>query len=95
MSENRPREVHSRGAVHSPTEPVRKGSPRTDDEQPVGQYVEAPSPVPVRVLIGGRMMPGHVLGSRSDRVYVRYRSAEGSHLCWVPAAHVKRVPAAD
>jgi len=32
VSENRPREVHSRGAVHSPTEPVRKGSPRTDDE---------------------------------------------------------------
>jgi hypothetical protein len=62
--------------------------PRSDDDAPLGPYVAAPSPIPVRVRMGAELLPGHVEGWRGDRVYVRYRTSMGSHLGWLPAAEV-------
>ena len=54
-------------------------------------YVPAPEGIVVRVTVRGEVYDGQVLGWRADRVYVNYRSANGRHLAWVPAADVERV----
>jgi hypothetical protein len=65
--------------------------PRTEDGVPVGQYVEAESPIPVTVLTCDRLLPAHALGWRGERVHVRYTTSTGNHLDWVPVAAVERV----
>ena len=53
-------------------------------------YVPAPEVIVVRVTAHGGVHDGQVLGWRGDRVYVSYRTVDGNHLAWVPAADVER-----
>ena len=53
-------------------------------------YIPAPEVVVVRVTAHGGVHDGQVLGWRGDRVYVSYRTVDGNHLAWVPAADVER-----
>lgn len=69
---------------------LHRRPPRTDDGVRVGPYVEAQPPVPVQVLVRGEQLPGHVLGWRRERVYVRYRTSMGQHLAWVAGNAVLR-----
>ena len=59
--------------------------------EPTGPpYVRAPEVIVVRVTARGGIHDGQVLGWRGDRVYVSYRTVDGNHLAWVPAADVER-----
>jgi hypothetical protein len=42
------------------------------------------------VLIGGERQPGHVVGWRGERVYVKYGTSMDNHLRWLPADAVER-----
>ena len=53
-------------------------------------YVPAPEVSVVRVTAHGVVHDGRVLGRRGERVYLSYRTADGNHLAWVPAADVER-----
>ena len=52
-------------------------------------YVPAPEVIVVRVTAHG-VHDGQVLGWRGERVCVSYRTVDGNHLAWVPAADVER-----
>ena len=54
-------------------------------------YVQASEVISVRVTAHGGVHDGQVLGWRGDRVFVSYRTVDGNHLAWVPAADVERV----
>ena len=53
-------------------------------------YVPALEVIVVRVTAHGGVHDGQVLGWQSDRVYVSYRTVDGNHLAWLPAADVER-----
>lgn len=53
-------------------------------------YLPAPGVIVVRVTALGGVHDGQVLGWRGERVYVSYRTSDGNHLAWVPAADVER-----
>lgn len=61
--------------------------------EPVLSYVEAERPIAVRVTVpDGSVRDGQVLGWRGDRVCVSWRTGDGTHLGWVDARVVERVP---
>jgi hypothetical protein len=59
--------------------------------EPLPPYVAADPVVPVRLVVACEQRQGEVLGWRGDRVYVRYRTAAGNHLTWLPGSAVERL----
>jgi len=53
--------------------------------------VMATAPIAVEVTVDGGSWPGHALGWRGSRVYLRWSTGIGElHLGWLPATQVRR-----
>ena len=70
---------------------MTESEPPGEPNPAVPLYVTATEGIVVRVTVRGDVYDGQVLGWRGDRVYVSYRTVDGNHLAWLPAADVERV----